>query len=61
MFLQRLAAIGQVSMGLAIPMVIPHAALLVGLAGTAVVAALLAAGDIRQLMAMHRLGRKGAR
>ena len=61
MFLRRLAAIGQVSMGLAIPMVIPHAALLVGLAGTAVVAALLAAGDVRQLMALHRVDRKGAR
>jgi TRAP-type transport system small permease protein len=61
MFLRRLAAIGQVSMGLAIPMVIPHAALLVGLAGTAVVAALLAAGDVRQLMALHRVDRKGVR
>ena len=35
--------------------------MLIFVAGTAVVAALLAAGDIRQLVAMHRVDRKGAR
>jgi TRAP-type transport system small permease protein len=60
-FLQRLAAVGQVSMGLGIPMLIPHAALLIGLAGTAIVAALLAAGNVRQLIAIHRSDQKALR
>jgi TRAP-type transport system small permease protein len=60
-FLKRLAAVGQVSMGLGIPMLIPHAALLIGLAGTAIVAALLAAGNVRQLIAIHRGDQKALR
>jgi TRAP-type C4-dicarboxylate transport system permease small subunit len=53
-FVRRVAAVGQTSMGLAMPMEIPHFALVVGLAGTAVVGAVLLAGD---LVALTRTGR----
>jgi TRAP-type C4-dicarboxylate transport system permease small subunit len=45
-FVLRVAKIGQTSMALGLPMAIPHFALLVGMAGTTVVAALLLAADI---------------
>lgn len=45
-FVQRIGAIGQTSMGLGIPMVIPHAAVTVGFGGMAAVAALLLAADL---------------
>jgi TRAP-type transport system small permease protein len=48
-FVSRVARIGQTSMALGIPMAIPHFALVVGLAGTTVVAALLLASDIAAL------------
>jgi TRAP-type C4-dicarboxylate transport system permease small subunit len=48
-FVGRLAAIGQTSMALGIPMAIPHFALVVGLAGTTIVAALLLAADVAAL------------
>jgi len=44
-FTMRVAAIGQTSMALGFPMVYPHSALVVGFAGTALVAALLVIGD----------------
>jgi TRAP-type C4-dicarboxylate transport system permease small subunit len=47
-FVTRVAAIGQTSMALGIPMAIPHAALFVGFAGTAIAAALLLASDIAE-------------
>jgi len=50
-FIARIGALGQTSMGLGIPMVIPHVAILAGFAGMAVVAALLAAGDMAVLLA----------
>lgn len=49
-FVSRVAAIGQTSMALGLPMAIPHFALVVGLGGTTVVAALLLANDIAELL-----------
>lgn len=48
-FIQRIVATGQTSMALGMPMVIPHSALLVGFAGTAVIAAMILVSDIRSL------------
>jgi TRAP-type C4-dicarboxylate transport system permease small subunit len=48
-FVGRVAAIGQSSMALGIPMAIPHFALVVGMAGTTIVAALLLASDVAAL------------
>jgi TRAP-type transport system small permease protein len=44
-FTMRVASVGQTSMALGFPMVFAHAALIVGFAGTALVAALLVVGD----------------
>ena len=49
-FVQRVAEVGQTSMAIAIPMWIPHAALVAGFAGTAVVAVLLMVGDAAELL-----------
>ena len=49
-FVARVAAIGQTSMALGVPMAIPHAALLVGFAGTTIASALLLAADVAQLV-----------
>lgn len=57
-FVQRVAAIGQTSMAISIPMSIPHAALVVGFAGTAVVGILLIVGDAAELL--RRGTRRGA-
>lgn len=46
-FIGRIAAIGQTSMGLGIPMVIPHLAVFTGFVGIALVAAVLAVVDLR--------------
>jgi TRAP-type transport system small permease protein len=48
-FVGRLAAIGQTSMALGVPMAIPHFALVVGMAGTTIVAVLLLASDVTAL------------
>ena len=48
-FVARVAAIGQTSMALGVPMAIPHAALFVGFAGTTIASAALLAADIRAL------------
>jgi TRAP-type C4-dicarboxylate transport system permease small subunit len=48
-FVSRVAAIGQTSMALGLPMAIPHFSLVVGLAGTTIVAAMLLASDIAAL------------
>lgn len=48
-FIQRVTATGQTSMALGIPMLIPHAALLVGFAGTAIIAVMILVSDIRSL------------
>jgi TRAP-type transport system small permease protein len=56
-FVGRLAAIGQTSMALGIPMAIPHFALVVGMAGTTIVAALLLASDLATLALAPTRGR----
>lgn len=48
-FVARVAALGQTSMALGLPMAIPHAALVVGFAGTTIASALLLAADIAAL------------
>jgi len=48
-FVARVAAIGQTSMALGVPMAIPHFALFVGFAGTTIASALLLAADIAAL------------
>jgi TRAP-type transport system small permease protein len=48
-FIDRIAAIGQTSMGLGIPMVIPHLAILVGFSGIAIVSVLLGWSDLRAI------------
>jgi TRAP-type C4-dicarboxylate transport system permease small subunit len=53
-FVNRVAAIGQTSMALGLPMAIPHFALVVGFGGTTVVAALLLASDVAELFPARR-------
>jgi TRAP-type C4-dicarboxylate transport system permease small subunit len=53
-FVSRVAAIGQTSMALGLPMAIPHFALVVGFGGTTVVAALLLASDVAELFPARR-------
>ena len=45
-FTQRIASLGQTSMGLGIPMVIPHSAIFIGFTGIAAVTAVLMIVDI---------------
>jgi TRAP-type C4-dicarboxylate transport system permease small subunit len=59
-FTRRVAAIGQTSMALGFPMAIPHSALVVGFAGTALVAALLVVSDGIELLASRRTAEKSA-
>tara|TARA_B100000029_G_scaffold364170_1_gene357346 strand:- start:226 stop:717 length:492 start_codon:yes stop_codon:yes gene_type:complete len=49
-FIKKIAAIGQTSMGLSIPMVIPHLAVFIGFSGIALVSAILAITDSRTLL-----------
>lgn len=49
-FVMRVIAIHQTSMALELPMAIPHSAITVGLAGTAVISAVLAWRDVRALV-----------
>ena len=48
-FIERIARINAKSMGLGIPMVVPHSAILVGFAGIAAVTAILALVDITRI------------
>lgn len=48
-FVQRVAALGQTSMALGMPMLIPHSALVVGFGGTAIIALILVLRDVRAL------------
>jgi TRAP-type C4-dicarboxylate transport system permease small subunit len=57
-FTRRVAAIGQTSMALGLPMAIPHSALVVGFAGTAIAAALLVISDGAELLGSHRAAEK---
>jgi TRAP-type C4-dicarboxylate transport system permease small subunit len=59
-FVRLVAAIGQTSMAIEIPMSIPHAALVVGFAGTAAVGVLLIVGDAAALLQMNPARRRGA-
>jgi TRAP-type C4-dicarboxylate transport system permease small subunit len=56
-FVVRVAAIGQVSMALGVPMAIPHFALFVGFAGTTIAGALLLAADVAALARAPRPAR----
>ena len=49
-FVLRVAALGQVSMALEIPMAVPHFALVVGFGGTTIASALLLAADLSEIM-----------
>jgi len=49
-FVMRVIAIQQTSMALELPMAIPHAAITVGLAGTALISVVLAVHDLRALV-----------
>jgi TRAP-type transport system small permease protein len=53
-FVARVGAMGQTSMALGLSMVVPHSALALGFAGTAVVSALLVMRDILALRAASR-------
>jgi TRAP-type C4-dicarboxylate transport system permease small subunit len=57
-FTRRVAAIGQTSMALGLPMAIPHSALVVGFAGTAIAAALLVISDGAELLGSYRAAEK---
>lgn len=48
-FVQRVAALGQTSMALGMPMLIPHSALVVGFGGTAIIALVLVLRDLQAL------------
>lgn len=51
MFVQRITMLGQTSMALGMPMLIPHSALIVGFGGTAIIAAVLALEGFQRLAA----------
>lgn len=54
-FIERIAAINSKSMGLGIPMVIPHSAILVGFVGIAAVTAFLTVLDIARFTTSERV------
>ena len=58
-FTKRVGAIGQTSMALGFPMVFAHSALVVGFAGTALVAGLLVVSDSVELVSTRRGGEGG--
>jgi TRAP-type C4-dicarboxylate transport system permease small subunit len=60
-FVERIGTLGQTSMGLGIPMVIPHAALIVGFGGTALVSLLLLIGDVLALISRRPMAGKQRR
>ena len=51
LFVERITMLGQTSMALGMPMLIPHSALIVGFGGTAIIAAVMAIGGLRRLLA----------
>jgi TRAP-type transport system small permease protein len=53
-FVQRVAALGQTSMALGMPMLIPHSALVIGFGGTAIIALSLVWRDMKLLAAPAR-------
>lgn len=60
-FLSRIAALGQKSMALGLPMAIPHAGLFIGFVATAVVAAVLVVVDVTALVRGEPADGEGAR
>jgi len=54
-YVSQITNLGQTSMALGMPMLIPHSALLVGFGGTAIIAAMILVSDIR-LLAQSRGG-----
>jgi TRAP-type C4-dicarboxylate transport system permease small subunit len=50
LYVSQITRLGQTSMALGMPMLIPHSAVVVGFGGTAIIAAILAIGGIRQLV-----------
>jgi TRAP-type C4-dicarboxylate transport system permease small subunit len=52
-FVMRIIAINQSSMALELPMAIPHSAITIGLAGTALISAVLAFRDVRAMIKPH--------
>ncbi len=60
-FVQRIMALGQISMALGMPMLIPHSALIVGFGGTAAIAAMLVIGDLAQLRSAWHVRGGGSR
>ena len=49
LFVSQITRLGQTSMALGMPMLIPHSAIVVGFGGTAIIAAVLAVGGVRRL------------
>jgi len=54
-FVQRVSALGQTSMALGMPMLIPHSALIIGFGGIAVIALMLIMRDVLALAAPSRV------
>jgi TRAP-type C4-dicarboxylate transport system permease small subunit len=59
-FVQRVSALGQTSMALGMPMLIPHSALVVGFGGTAIIALMLLVRDACALAAPAQEASQGA-
>lgn len=55
-FVMRVIAIQQTSMALELPMAVPHAAITVGLAGTALISVVLAVRDVRGIASPRLAG-----
>jgi TRAP-type C4-dicarboxylate transport system permease small subunit len=50
LYVSQITRLGQTSMALGMPMLIPHSAVVVGFGGTAIIAVILAIGGIRRLV-----------
>ncbi|MET0443024.1 MAG: TRAP transporter small permease subunit, partial [Pseudorhodoplanes sp.] len=59
-YVSQITRLGQTTMALGMPMMIPHSAVVVGFGGTAIIAIVLAIGGIRQLMSGDYLIEKAA-
>ena len=57
-FVRQITRLGQTSMALGMPMIIPHSAIVVGLGGTAVIAAVLAYNGVQRLASGEYLSPK---
>jgi len=60
LFVKRITMLGQTSMALGMPMLIPHSALIVGFGGTAIIAGLLVIGALRRLASGQDMSDKAA-